>query len=286
MLEIYIWISFEILSHCLFLFFFQRQMMLNLMSLVFFVFYCEKKRSCFDSWEIYWVKEKQRQAGWTEEREQDGIVSSAVKYHVLLLRTETFLPMFLGNLSHQYHLFFLFFFYAGFLSLLLLLTLVCSLHGGSVVRRPSLCVLLRFLWGVDSDFFVNNKSCHWLPCPWLLLPWFLSDKSRIVPHVLLLLLADIGPLLFFFFFFFRIILVLFCFAFLRLSWSDWGIIAKLNTFRAIAHFFPHSLPVMSELFKGLFHRACWPHASPACDWLTLCLSIVKLTYSACIASKT
>lgn len=265
MLEIYIWISFEILSHCLFLFSKTNDVTFNELSLLF-CFLLWGKRGLVLILEKY--IEKRWRAGWTEEREEDGIVSSAVKYHVLLLRTETFLPMFLGKLSHQYHLFFP----SVFLSFKCWPPFPPSPPLARLFTSWRICgaqtFVVRsfafFLWGVDTDFFVNNNSCHWLPCPWLLLPWFLSDKSHIVPHVLALLLADISPLLFLSH---HNCSLLFCFS--SLVWSDWGIIAKLNTFRAIAHFFPHSLPVMSELFKGLFHRACWPHASPACDWLTL-----------------
>lgn len=110
--------------------------------------------------------------------------------------------------------------------------------------------------GWCADFFVNNNSCHWLPCPWLLLPWFLSDKSHVVPHIL----ADIGPSLRFFSF---LLIVL-------LSRSDWGIIAKLNTFRAIAHFLsfpPCDVRTSQRAFPQGLLTSC---LSPACDWLTLC----------------
>lgn len=58
--------------------------------------------------------------------------------------------------------------------------------------------------------------------------------------------------------------------FVSLSRSDWGIIAKLNTFRAIAHFLsfpPCDVRTFQRAFPQGLLTSCLSHA---CDWLTLC----------------
>lgn len=247
MLGISIWISFENIKSLLVFFF----LFLFIQSYIYWAWTFLLRGGLLRNI----VNCKSRMNGGNGER--DGVVSSAVKYHVLLSRLV--LANVLGKFKPSV---------SCFLALMLASLLAHLLISA---RRPSVfeCFCFGFFFfskgGWCTDFFVNNNSCHWLPCPWLLLPWFLSDKSHIVPHILALFLADIGPLLRFFFFFsppHR--------PFVSLSRSDWGIIAKLNTFRAIAHFLsfpPCDVRTFQRAFPQGLLTSCLSHA---CDWLTLC----------------
>lgn len=129
---------------------------------------------------------------------------------------------------------------------------ICSIFSrtsdwGSLVCRPSSCILFPFM-----DFFVNDISCHWLPCSKAtvaMIPFWLvthgSPRSGLVQRPLRYVETVLSST----------------------SCSElWNHSQRLQSHSTC---FPHSLPVMSELFKGLFRRACWPHASLACDWLSL-----------------
>ncbi len=149
-------------------------------------------------------------------------------------------------------------FNVGFLSLFLLLSLVCSFAGGSVACRPSLCVLLHFLGGlilislwitiVVIGYHVHGYCCH---------DSFLISHTQFSTFWLCFSQMSV-PSSFSF---------ASCFVFLHLSWSDWGIIAKLNTFRAIAHFFSFP-PCDVRTFQRAFPQGL----------LTSCLSCLWLAH--------
>lgn len=208
-------------------------MMLHLMSLDFFVsFSIVRKKVLF--WFLRNILSKMTNGDRQDERRKESEMNSIICCKISCSTVENgdyFLPVFLGNLSHQYHLF---------------LLMLASFPSFSSSRSSvHFCGVQTFV-----DFFVNNNSCHWLP--WLLLPWFLSDKSHSSPRS-----GFVSPFLFL--------------SHLPLSWSDWGIIAKLNTFRAIAHVFSFP-PCDVRTFQRAFPQGLLTSCL-SCLWLAQLVSI-------------